>query len=183
MAANVFNSQSAFHVDHNALAMALAQEKAAVALQLISFLVLVLLSQPGFLKAKEVGSHQMGVSVHILDMLAQGPYIEGGDPQTFYLGIHPVFGISVEANLPHSLGFLQHFLIHSDLVWAKVVDDGELLEAAATTQHDVHHAWLVRACHVHHQRVGWAHRSALKIAAVGYVLENIIYKIKFTHCY
>ena len=178
MVANVFKFKSASHVDHNSLAEALAHEKAAVALQLISFLVLVFFSQPGFLEAKQVGSHQMGVSVHILDMLAQGPNIEGGDPQTFHLRIHPAFRVPVEANLPHSLGFLQNFLIDSDLVWVKVVDDGELLEAAATTQHHVHHSWLVRACHVHHQRVGWAHRSALKIAAVRYVLENIIYKIK-----
>ena len=143
MAANVFNSQSAFHVDHNALAVALAQEKAAVALQLISFLVLVLLSQPGFLKAKEVGSHQMGVSVHILDMLAQGPYIEGGDPETIHFGTHPAFRVPVEANFPHSFCFFQNFLVHSDLVRVEVVDDGELLEVAATTEHDVHHAWLV----------------------------------------
>ena len=71
MVANVFHSQSASHVDHNSLPEALAQEKAVVAVQLVSFLGLVSWTQPGFLEAKQVGSHQVGVGAHVLDMLAQ----------------------------------------------------------------------------------------------------------------
>ena len=71
MVACVFDSQSAFHIDDYSLAKALAQEEAAVAVQLVSFLGLVSWTQPGFLEAKQVGSHQVGVSAHVLDMLAQ----------------------------------------------------------------------------------------------------------------
>ena len=175
----VFNSQTTFHIHDDALAEALAQEKAVVAVQFIPFLGLVIWTQPGFLEAKQVGLHQVGVSLHILDMLSQGADIEGGDPQTFHFGIHPAFWVPVEAGLPHPLRLFHHFLVHSNLVRVEVVNDGELSEVTAATQHHVHHAWLVRACHVDHQRVGFAYSLTLKIAAVRYVLENIFYKIKY----
>ena len=76
-------------------------------------------------------------------MLAQGADIEGGDSQTFHFGIHPVFWVPIQAYLPHSLGFLQNFFVHSDFLWVEVIDDVELLKTAAATEHDIHHACLV----------------------------------------
>ena len=111
------------------------------------------------------------------DILAPlGPHAVGSrptcHPQALHLLVRPAPRIVVEGDFPHAFCLFQHFLVYADLVRVHLLQDVELLEGATSTEHHIHHSWLVGALHINNKVVGLADLTALQFQPLDWAVKG-----------
>ena len=136
-----------------------------VSLEAVQVILLPLLfsrMQPYFLEAKYISLEKCRITLDIINMTSERLHIQGADFEASSFRIHPVTGVVVHGDFLHSLGLSFNLLIDSYLLRVHLVQDVQLLQTAASGQHNIHHSWLVSTDHVNNQRVRLRHSLSLK---------------------
>ena len=118
--------------------------------------------EPYLLEAKYISLQECRITLHIINVTAEGLHIEGANFQTSSSWIHPITRVGVERHLLHSFGLSFNILAHCYLRWVHLVQDIQLFQTTATREHNIHHARLVSTDHINNQRVWLRHSLSLQ---------------------